>query len=77
MTSNPLSRSSDKSDALFYVVGGVLGLALGLLSAYLYLRAADEHEKEPKQVKTMDAIKVAVALTALVRQITDLGAGKD
>jgi hypothetical protein len=62
---------------MFYLVGGGLGLIVGVLSAYLFIRAAGEHEVEPKKIKTMDAIKLVVAVTAIVRQITDLGAGKD
>jgi hypothetical protein len=59
-----------------YLAGGVAGLALGFLAAYLYARASEEHGAiEPRGLKTMDALKLAVALLAIVRQITDLGAG--
>ncbi len=77
MTNNFLSRSSGKSYTMFYLVGGSLGLIIGVLSAYLYVRAAGEHEVEPRRIKTMDAIKLVVAVTAIVRQITDMAAGKD
>jgi len=59
-----------------YLLGGVAGLGLGVLAAYLYARASEEHGAvEPNRLKTMDALKLAVAVLAIVRQITDLGAG--
>ncbi len=59
-----------------YMVGGITGLVLGFLAAYLYARASEEHGAiEPRGIKTMDALKLAVALLAIVRQVTDLGAG--
>lgn len=58
-----------------YVVGGLLGLGFGLLSAFLFVRATEDHGKnEPKRVSTMDAIRLGVALLTIVRQITDLAA---
>jgi hypothetical protein len=60
-----------------YSIGAGAGLLVGLLSAYLYARSSQEHGKiQPEQISTMDALKLAVALLAIVRQITDLGAGK-
>lgn len=57
-----------------YLIGALIGLALGLMSAYLYIRASDEVAPEtPKKVKTGDAMKVTLAVLALVRQIADLG----
>ena len=51
-------------------------LGLGVLAAYLYARASEEHGAvEPNRLKTMDVLKLAVAVLAIVRQITDLGAG--
>ncbi|NLX08697.1 MAG: hypothetical protein GXY36_03495 [Chloroflexi bacterium] len=61
-----------------YVIGGVIGLAVGILAAYFYARAAEENpELRPARIKTMDAMKLAVALLAIVRQVTDLGTQRD
>ncbi|MBN1679342.1 MAG: hypothetical protein JW966_03570 [Anaerolineae bacterium] len=58
-----------------YVMGGVLGVAVGLLAAYFYVRASEESNVEsPGRIKAMDALGLAVALLSIVRQITDLGA---
>ena len=57
-----------------YVIGAILGIGLGLLSAYLYVRSAEETRGDsPGRVKTTDAMKLVLALLALVRQIADLG----
>jgi hypothetical protein len=56
----------------------VIGLAVGILAAYFYARAAEENpELRPARIKTMDAMKLAVALLAIVRQVTDLGTQRD
>jgi hypothetical protein len=58
------------------MMGGLAGAVLGLLSAYLYLRAADEtHEQGniPSGPETRDAAKLGVALLAIVRTIAEWG----
>ena len=57
-----------------YLMGGLLGVAIGLLAAYFYVRASEESNGQPSRIKSMDALKLAVAMLSLVRQITDLGA---
>lgn len=57
-----------------YLVGGIAGLVFGVLSAYFFTRVSDEYELEDRpHISTMDALKLAVALLAIIRQITDLG----
>ncbi len=60
-----------------YMTGGLAGLIVGLLSAYLYARASEEVNTEggPERIKTLDGLKLAVALLGVIRQITDLGTG--
>lgn len=59
-----------------YLMGAGLGLVIGLLSAYLFVRATEDNAKiEPKRIGTMDALRLGVALLAIVRQITDLASG--
>ena len=58
-----------------YLIGAVFGLVLGLLSAYLYVRAAEENNQahsKPK-LRTGDAMKLTLGVLGLVRQIADLG----
>lgn len=55
------------------VIGGVLGLAIGLLAAQMYSRAAEENEiEEPGKFGTMDLLRLTIALVAIVRQITEM-----
>lgn len=58
------------------MMGSLIGAGLGLLSAYLYLRAAEEtHEpgETPQGPETRDAAKLGVALLAIVRTIAEWG----
>lgn len=58
------------------MVGGAVGAVLGLLSAYLYLRAAEETHgpgESPEGPKTSDAAKLGVALLAIVRTVAEWG----
>ena len=58
------------------MMGGIVGAVLGLLSAYLYLRAAEEtHEpgESPGGPEPRDAAKLGVALLAIVRTIAEWG----
>ena len=59
-----------------YLVGGVLGLAVGVLAAYLYVRSAEEAGVEEATVATGDAVKVGLSLLGIVRQITEMGGSK-
>lgn len=56
------------------LIGGVIGSVLGILSAVLYLRAAEEvHGEEgmPQSPQAGDAVKVGVALLGIIRTITE------
>ncbi|GAB4421951.1 MAG: hypothetical protein Kow00106_19060 [Anaerolineae bacterium] len=58
-----------------YLLGALIGLAVGLISAYFYARVSEENGFErPHRIPTMDALKLAVSLLSVIRQITDLGA---
>ncbi len=57
-----------------YLIGGLIGLGLGLLSAYLFIRASEESASgEPLKVRTGDAMKASLAILALIRQIAEMG----
>jgi hypothetical protein len=53
-----------------------LGVLFGILSTYLYVRAAEEdvaRRGEPSPVKTTELIGLGLAALAMVRQITEMG----
>lgn len=60
-----------------YLAGGALGLLTGLAAAHLYARAAEGNNAVgavPAKIETADAFKLGLAVVALVRQISELGA---
>lgn len=60
-----------------YLIGAFAGVVLGLLAAYLFVRAANEGDSEnPGRIKTGDAMRLTLAVLGLIRQIAELG-GKD
>ena len=58
-----------------FVLGGVVGAVLGLLSAYLYVRTAEEEHggHAPAIPKTGDALRLGASMLAIVRTITEWG----
>ena len=66
--------------ARIIVAGAALGAMLGLLSSYLYTRAAEENGNPeagaPGSVSTGQALAVLLAILGLVRQIAELGKPK-
>lgn len=58
-----------------YIIGGLAGLALGMLAAYFFARVSEENGADgPSRINTIDTLKLAVAVLGIMRQITDLGA---
>ncbi len=57
------------------LMGGILGTVLGVVSAILYLRAAEETHGEdlPATPRPRDALRLGIALLAIIRSITDWG----
>ncbi len=75
MTSESSTQQASNWKFRTYMVGALVGICVGLLSAYFYTRVTEENgATEPVRIKTMDALKLAVSLLSVVRQITDLGA---
>jgi hypothetical protein len=74
MTNN-LPEPQENWKPQVYLLGGLAGVIIGVLAAYFYARASEEiSPRQPSRIKTMDALKLGVALLSLIRQITDLGA---
>lgn len=66
-------RSGDWRPRVF-LIGGVIGAALGLLSAYLFVRAAEEAGKEaPEAPGAGDTVKLGLSLLGIIRTITEWG----
>lgn len=55
------------------LIGALLGALLGLSTAYLLTRTADERGGQPPQISTGDAIKTAIGIIGVVRGIASLG----
>ncbi len=62
------------------LMGAGIGAVLGLISSYLYARAAEEHGETESgnvgSVSTGQILAVLVAVIGLVRQIAELGKPK-
>ena len=72
--------SLQERKARIIIAGAALGAALGLLSSYLYTRAAEEHGNSepdaPGSISTGQLLAVLLAILGLVRQIAELGKPK-
>ena len=82
---NNLLTRPDKSREVqtqAYIVGAAAGLLFGLLSAYLYNRAAGDNPPAPlpdgrNRVSTGEVIGLGLALLAVIRQIAEMGKGPE
>lgn len=57
----------------FLLVGTAVGAIVGLGTAYLLARTAEETNSGPPQITTGDAIKVGVSIVGVMRGIASLG----
>lgn len=71
-------NDDDNRRTITYLAGAVLGLITGLAAAHMYTRAAEENGEAgvPARIDTGDAFKIGLAVLALVRQISAIGAKK-
>ena len=80
---NNLISQSDKPAANWrtqaYIIGAAGGLLLGLLSAYLYNRAASDYGPAEGQnrIQTGEVLGLALAVLGIVRQVTEMGRGPE
>lgn len=58
-----------------YVMGFILGAAVGLMSAYLFVRSAEENPEtgRPEPIQTGTLITLVLAILGLMRQIAESG----
>lgn len=70
MTQNDPNRKTR-----FYLTGMIAGATFGLLSAYLYTRAAEEdgEDGQPNPIGTMQLIGLILSALSLIRQIAESG----
>lgn len=55
------------------MVGALVGALVGLGTAYLLARTAEESGSGPPQITTSDAVKIGVGVIGIVRGIASLG----
>jgi hypothetical protein len=78
MTNTPLppdqNTRSEAWKSQTYLIGGTVGLVLGLLSAYLFARSAQENNPDatPARIGTGDILRIGLATLTLIRQVADL-----
>ena len=72
--------NAQKRKGQIIVAGAALGALLGLVSSYLYTRAAEEDGNPeagaPASVSTGQVLAILLAMLGLVRQIAELGKPK-
>ena len=59
-----------------FLIGGLIGTMLGVLSAYFYIRAAEQRygsDKPPEAPGPSDTVKLGISLLSIVRTITEWG----
>jgi hypothetical protein len=57
----------------FLISGSLIGAFVGLATAYLLARAAEEDGEGPPQVDTADAIRVVMGVVGTMRGVAALG----
>jgi hypothetical protein len=61
----------------FLIGGGLLGGVVGVATAYLVVRTAEETDNSPLHVSTSDALRVSVGVIGTIRAIVALAKRKD
>lgn len=73
MTQTNMPDSNASWKPKFLVAGTAVGAILGLGTAYLLARTAEENNSGPPQITTADALKAGVSVIGVVRGIAALG----
>lgn len=55
------------------IIGAIIGAIIGVGTAYLLARTAEESGGGPPRISTSDAIKSAIGIVGIVRGIASLG----
>ncbi len=57
------------------VIGGVVGLAAGLVAAMIFIQRAELNQAQPK-ISAGEGVKVGIGVLGVLRLISDLGMRK-
>lgn len=71
MNQTEMNTTSWKTNLL--IIGTAVGAVVGLGTAYLLTRTAEEDSSGPPQISTTDALKAGVSIVGVVRGIAALG----
>jgi gas vesicle protein len=74
MAQEEMSTGSWRTRVL--LIGALAGAAVGLGTAYLLARTAEEESNGPPQISTTDALKASVSVIGVVRGIASLAKSK-
>jgi hypothetical protein len=55
-----------------FIIGGVVGVLIGTLGAYIVIQAAEKDNTQPK-LTAGDGVKVALGVMTVLRLLADLG----
>jgi len=58
------------------IIGAIAGAIIGIATAYLLARTAEETEEGPPKISTADALKAGVNIVGVVRGIAALATPK-
>lgn len=68
-----LQQQDDSWKVKTYVIGGLVGAALGLTTAFLLAHSAEQKQQGPPQVAAGDILKLGVAVIGVMRGVAALG----
>lgn len=74
---NELQAEQQSWKTRVYLIGGAVGSIIGLLSAYLFSRTAEENlDRKPAAIPTTQLLGLGLAVLGVIRQIAELGKDK-
>lgn len=66
-------QSEDNWKLKNFIIGGMVGAAVGMGTAFLLNRSSEKNRGGPPEIEVSDALKLSVAVIGLVRGIAALG----
>ncbi len=57
------------------IIGGVVGLAAGVIAAVIFIQRAEMNQAQPK-ISAGEGVKVGIGVLGVLRMISDLGTRK-